>query len=145
MSAVRRALRGAAAGAVAATTWTVVEPLAAKAFGTDYTDTRLLGRMISERRWALAGVAAHAANGAGFGALFGLAGRGGVRDGLLWTGAETIGTWPGMALLDRIHPDRRSGRWPRPLLTDRRVFAQEVAMHALFGLILGAATRRDEG
>jgi hypothetical protein len=27
------------------------------------------------------------------------------------------------------------------LLTDRRVFAQEVAMHALFGLVLGAMTR----
>jgi hypothetical protein len=47
-----------------------------------------------------------------------------------------VATWPGMALLDRIHPDRRSGRWPR-LLTDRRVFAQEAAMHAVFGLLLG--------
>jgi hypothetical protein len=49
---------------------------------------------------------------------------------------ETLATWPGMALLDRVHPDRRSGRWPA-LVTDRRVFAQEVAMHALFGVLLG--------
>lgn len=137
----RRALRGAAAGAAAAAAWTALEPLAARAFGTTYSDTRLLGRMASERHWAAAGVAIHAVNGAAFGALFALAGRGGVRDGLVWTGAETLGTWPGMALLDRIHPDRRSGHWPRPLLTDRRVFAQEVAMHALFGLLLGAGTR----
>ena len=143
MSPARRALRGAAAGAAAAAAWTVLEPLAARAFGTAYTDTRLLGRLVSERRWAVAGAAAHVANGAGFGALFGLAGRGGVRDGLLWTGAETLGTWPGMALIDRIHPDRRSGRWPRPLLTDRRVFAQEVVMHGVFGLVLGALTRRE--
>jgi hypothetical protein len=141
VSAVRRMARGATAGAVAAAAWTAAEPLAARIFGTRYTDTRLLGRMVSERRWALAGAAVHVANGAGFGAAFGLAGRGGIRDGLAWTGAETLATWPGMALMDRIHPDRRSGHWPRPLVTDRRVFAQEVAMHALFGLVLGAMTR----
>jgi hypothetical protein len=38
--------------------------------------------------------------------------------------------------MDRVHPDRRSGHWPR-LLTDRRVLAQETLMHALFGLVLG--------
>ena len=41
-----------------------------------------------------------------------------------------------MAIMDRVHPDRRSGYWPR-LLTDRRVFVQETVMHALFGLLLG--------
>lgn len=142
MSALRRATRGAAAGAAAAAAWSALEPLAARALGTTYTDTRLLGRLAAPERWRLAGAVVHVGNGAAFGAVFGLAGRGGLRDGLAWTGAETLATWPGMALMDRIHPDRRSGHWPEPLLTDRRVFAQEVAMHALFGALLGAMTRR---
>ncbi len=141
MSALGRAARGAAAGAAAAAVWSALEPLAARALGTTYTDVRLLGRLAAPRRWAVAGAAVHLANGAAFGALFGLAGRGGVRDGLAWTGVETLATWPGMALMDRIHPDRRSGHWPDPLLTDRRVFAQEVVMHAVFGTVLGAMTR----
>lgn len=141
MSAVRRAARGAAAGAVAAGVWSALEPLAARAMGTTYTDVRLLGRLAAPRRWRAAGAAVHVANGAAFGAVFGLAGRGGLRDGLAWTGAETLATWPGMALMDRIHPDRRSGHWPDPLLTDRRVFAQEVVMHGVFGIVLGLLTR----
>jgi hypothetical protein len=44
-----------------------------------------------------------------------------------------------MALMDRVHPDRRSGRWPR-LVTNPRIFAQEAMMHALFGLVLGLLT-----
>lgn len=131
------AVRGALAGAAAAGAWAAVEPLAARVAGTGYTDVRLLGRMVSERHWAAAGTAVHLANGAAFGALFAAAGGRGPRAGLAWAAAETIATWPGMALLDRVHPDRRSGRWPR-LLTDRRVFAQEVAVHALFGVLLGA-------
>jgi hypothetical protein len=136
VSAPATALRGAAAGAAAAAAWAALEPLAARALGTDYTDVRLLGRMATERGWLPAGLAIHAANGAAFGAVFALAGARGPRAGLAWAAAETVATWPGMALLDRIHPDRRSGRWPR-LLTDRRVFAQEAAMHAVFGLLLG--------
>jgi hypothetical protein len=133
----RRAMaRGAVAGALAATAWSALEPLASRAFGTDYTDVRLLGRMASERRWAAAGTAIHLVNGAAFGAVFAGAGGRGPRAGLAWTMVETLATWPGMAVLDRIHPDRRSGRWPA-LVTDRRVFAQEVVMHALFGLLLG--------
>ena len=132
----RAAARGAAAGAVAAGVWASVEPLAARAFGTDYTDVRLLGRMVGRRRWALAGTAVHLANGAAFGALFAGTGRRGPRAGLALAMVETVATWPGMALLDRVHPDRRSGRWPA-LVTDRRVFAQEVVMHALFGVLLG--------
>lgn len=133
-------LRGAAAGAVAATAWSALEPLAARAFGTTYTDVRLLGRLAAPSRWAVAGTAVHAANGAAFGALFTLAGRRGLRDGLVWAGVETIATWPGMALMDRIHPDRRSGHWPRPLLTDRRVMGQEAVMHAVFGALVGVMT-----
>jgi hypothetical protein len=79
-------------------------------------------------------------NRAAFGAVFALTGARGPRAGVALALAETLATWPLMAVADRIHPDRRSGRWPR-LLTDRRVLAQELAMHATFGLLLGLLVR----
>ena len=42
-----------------------------------------------------------------------------------------------MAVVDRLHPDRYGGAWP-PLLTNARVFGYEAAVHALFGVVLGA-------
>ncbi|HTI35277.1 MAG TPA: hypothetical protein VL422_16495 [Miltoncostaea sp.] len=143
MSLMRRAIRGAAAGAAAATVWSATEFAVAKAVRHDYTDTRMLGRMASERWWLPAGLLIHAANGAAFGAAFAAAGARGPLAGLRWASVEAVATWPGMALLDRIHPDRRSGRWPRPLLTDPKVMAQEAAMHALFGVVLGALVTED--
>jgi hypothetical protein len=133
-------VRGAAAGAVAAGVWAALEPLAGKILRTGgFSDVRLLGRLVpgAGGRWPVAGVLVHAANGAAFGAVFALAGARGPRAGLAWAGAETLATWPGMALIDRVHPDRRSGRWP-PLFSCPRVFAQEALMHALFGVILGS-------
>lgn len=137
-----RVVRGAAAGAAAAVIWAAVEPLAAKALRSGgYSDVRLLGRLVpgAGDHWPIAGVLVHTANGAGFGAAFALAGASGARAGLAWAGAETIATWPGMALMDRVHPDRRSGHWPR-LASNPRVFAQEAIMHGLFGLVLGLLT-----
>ena len=137
MSRVSTIRRGALAGAAAATAWSALEPLAARALGTRYTDVRLLGRMAPVGRWwAPAGIAIHAANGAAMGAAFALAGGSGPRAGLKLACTESLVAWPGMAIMDRVHPDRRSGYWPR-LLTDRRVFVQESLMHALFGLLLG--------
>jgi hypothetical protein len=137
MRLLERAVRGAVAGATAAGVWAAVEFAAARALRHDYTDTRLLGRMASERWWLPAGVVIHSFNGAAFGAAFAAAGARGPAAGLRWAAAEAVATWPGMALLDRIHPDRRSGRWPRALLTDPKVMAQEAATHALFGVVLG--------
>ena len=108
-------LRGAAAGAVAACVWAALEPLAGRALRTGgFSDVRLLGRLVpgAGERWPLAGALVHAANGAAFGAAFALAGGRGPRAGLAWAGTEAVATWPGMALIDRVHPDRRSGRWP---------------------------------
>ena len=135
--------RGAAAGAAAALAWAALEPLAARALGTDYGDVRLLGRLIrrGDRGWRAAGVAAHVANGALAGALFARAGLRGPAAGVAAAQVEGLLAWPGMAVMDRIHPDRRSGRWPR-LLTDRRVFVQEALMHGLYGALLGLGVRR---
>jgi hypothetical protein len=53
---------------------------------------------------------------------------------------ENLALWPVLLVVDRIHPDRRAGAWPR-LATNRRVAAYELATHALFGAVLGALVR----
>ena len=71
-----------------------------------------------------------------------LGGRG-VRAGVAAACAEHLALWPLMALLDRVHPARRSGELPA-LFANGRVFAHETAGHVAFGLALGALTRRGE-
>jgi hypothetical protein len=78
----------------------------------------------------------HLANGAFFGAAFARIGGGGWPQGLIAAELENVVLWPTMALFDRIHSDRRSGSW-QPLLSSARVFAYEVTMHALFGVVFG--------
>jgi hypothetical protein len=135
-------VRGAAAGVVAAAAWAAGEPVFKRIFGTSFSDVRLVGRVATRgRAWPAAGLAIHLANGAVFGAVFEKAGLTGVRAGVVTAQIENLVLWPAMAIVDRIHPDRRDGTWPR-LLTSRRIAAQEVAAHALFGVVLGALTRR---
>jgi hypothetical protein len=139
-------IRGALAGVAAAAAWAAAEPAAARLFRTPagYSDVRLLGALATGdgARWREAGLAAHLANGAAFGALFAAAGGRGWKQGLAAAQAESLALWPAMAVIDRIHPDRRSGAWP-PLLTNPRVFVYESAVHALFGAVLGSLVRRD--
>jgi hypothetical protein len=136
--------RGALAGAVAAAAWAAAEPVAGRLFRTPagYSDVRLLGALATRdgARWRAAGLAVHLVNGAAFGALFAAAGGRGWKRGLAVAQAENLVLWPGMAAIDRLHPDRRSGAWP-PLLTNGRVFAYEAAVHALFGAVLGSLIR----
>jgi hypothetical protein len=132
--------RGALAGAAAAAAWAAAEPTARRLFGTSYSDVRLLGRVVSRRRWRPAGLALHVTNGAAFGAAFDAIGGRGIRAGMVAAQVENVVLWPGMALVDRFHPDRRTDAWP-PLFGNGRVFAQEVAMHAVFGAVLGALVR----
>jgi hypothetical protein len=106
-------------------------------FRTEFSDLRLLGRSVTAGpRWRWAGLALHLGNGAIFGAVFERLGGHGVGQGLLAAQFENAVLWPGMAVVDRLHPDRRSGAWP-PLLRNARVFAREAAVHALFGAVLG--------
>lgn len=134
--------RGALAGTAAAAVWAAAEPAARRAFATPYSDVRLLSRLITRGRlWPLAGLAAHLGNGALFGAAFARLGGRGPAAGIAAAQAENAILWAGMAVVDRVHPDRRSGAWP-PLLRNRRVIAQEVAVHVLFGAVLGALLPR---
>jgi hypothetical protein len=136
-------LRGAFAGAAAAAAWAATEPLGRRLVRapSTYSDLRLLGGPLSRERWRPIGFALHLVNGATFGVAFQLLGGGGWRQGLVAAQAENVVLWPGMAVVDRFHPDRRSGAWP-PLLGNGRVFAYEVAMHAVFGVTLGLLLRR---
>lgn len=137
---IRRALAGAAAAAV----WAAAEPVAARLVRppAGYSDVRLLGGLVTRdgARWREAGLGVHLVNGAVFGSVFGAVGGRGWKQGLVAAQAENLALWPGMAAMDRLHPDRRSGAWP-PLLTSPRVFAYEAAVHALFGVVLGTLVR----
>ncbi len=138
-------LRGALAGVAAAAAWAAAEPALARAFRppAGYSDVRVLGALLTRDgpRWREVGLAAHVANGAVFGAVFSAVGGRGWWQGVAAAKAENLALWPGMAVIDRLHPDRRSGAWP-PLLTNGRVFLYETAAHALFGAVLGSLLRR---
>jgi hypothetical protein len=125
----------------AAATWAAAEPLAQRVFRTPYSDVRALGAPFSKRHWRAAGLAIHLANGAAAGLAFERLGLRGWKAGVLAFEAETVATWPLMTLVDRLHPDSRSGAWP-PFRRNGRVFAQELAVHAVFGAVLGSLVRR---
>ena len=81
----------------------------------------------------------HLANGAAAGIGFRRLGLHGWK-AVVAAQVESAALWPAMAVVDRFHPDRRSGDWP-PLLRNPRVFAQEVAAHAIFGCVFGTLVR----
>ena len=131
--------RAALAGMGAAAAWAAAEPLLRRVFRTPYSDVRLLGAAATRGpAWPLVGLAAHVSNGAVFGLAFARLGGGGWKRGVLLAEVENLALWPAMAVVDRFHPDRRSGAWP-PLLRNPRVFGYEVATHAVFGAVLGSA------
>jgi len=128
-------MRGMLAGIVAAGIWAAAEPALGRALGVPwYSDRRLLGGLF--RVGPGAAIAIHLVNGAAFGATFERLGLRGPVSGVVMAQAESLSLWPAMSVVDRVHEDRRSGAWP-PLWGNRRVFAYEVAVHALFGAVLG--------
>jgi hypothetical protein len=123
------------AGIVAAGVWAAAEPALGRALGVAwYSDRRLLGGLF--RVGPEAAIAIHLVNGAVFGATFERLGLRGPVSGVVMAQAESLSLWPAMSVVDRVHEDRRSGAWP-PLWGNRRVFAYEVVVHALFGAVLG--------
>jgi hypothetical protein len=141
---VTRQLRGAAAGVVAAAAWAAGEPVLRRLARTPYSDVRLLGRAVTRgRAWPVAGLALHLANGAGFGAAFARLGLRGATAGVIAAEAENLVLWPGLLVVDRVHPDRRDGNWPQ-LTRNPRVAAYAIAVHAIFGFVLGRLTERPD-
>src|SRR6478609_7008244 len=94
-----RTARGALAGAVAAAVWAAQQPLDKRVFGVDYDDADLLGRFVAPgREGYAAGLIAHIANGAAFGAIYANAapaipGPPALRGPLAGLG-EHLATWP---------------------------------------------------
>jgi hypothetical protein len=136
-----RRLRAAAAGAVAAAAWGLLEPVDQKLFGSDFSDIAVLGKGVTRGpHWRRAGFAVHAANGA----LFGLAfervrratGAEPRRLALELAMAEHVGLYPLCYLIDRYHPARGQAGVP-PLLRSPRAFGQATVRHAVFGWLLG--------
>lgn len=134
--------RAALAGLAAAAAWIAVEPVLQRAFGTNgYSVVRLLGRPVSRRHWRPAGIALHLANGAVAGMAFERVGLRGWKAALVAFQLEGLASWPGMALADRLHPDRGEPDWP-PLHRNPRVYAHEAAGHAVFALALERLLRQ---
>lgn len=141
---VSRSLRGGLAGAIAAGVWAAQQPLDRKLFGVPHDDDELLGKWVTRGpAWRPVGLALHLQNGAVLGAVYAsVAPRlplpgwaGGMVVGL----SEHLATWPGTALLARLHP--AAGDLP-PLWGSGRAFAQATWRHLLFGLVLGILERR---
>ena len=133
-------LRAALAGATAAAAWAAAEPALRRLFGTPYTDVRLLGARSRGGAGGSRGPRSTSRTAPRRASLFRRLGLRGWKAGIAAAQLESAALWPGMAVVDRYHPDRRSGAWP-PLLLNPRVFGQEVAAHAIFGAVLGLLVR----
>jgi hypothetical protein len=138
--------RSALAGAVAATVWSLQEPLDTRVFRFPYSDVALLGKAVTRgRAWRPLGLALHAANGAAAGVLFDVVDRrlGGStrRNAVAFALAESVATYPLTALSDRYHPARGAPGLP-PMARSPRGFLQAAWRHLLFGLVLGASLER---
>jgi hypothetical protein len=135
---VPRTLRGALAGAVAGIAWTAVEPLLQREFGSPYSDPGLVAGLVAHgRRRRLLEYATQAGGGATFGAAFARLGGRGIDRGVAAALAENAALWPLVAVVQRFHPDVRSGRWPKPF-ADPGSIQVSFAGHAIFGILLGA-------
>jgi hypothetical protein len=141
-----RGLHPAAAGAVAATVWGLLEPIDRRLVGCDYSDIAFLGKGVTRGGgWRAAGFALHAVNGAVFGLVYdAVRRRVEVDDRRLAVGMaliEHVTLYPPLGYLsDRYHPARGAEGVP-PLFRNRRAFAQAAMRHALFGVLLGSLSR----
>ena len=140
-----RGLHPAAAGAVAASVWSLLEPIDRRLLRCDYSDVLLLGKTFTRGRLAWpVGFAIHAANGALFGLAFDQVRRRvpyrkeSVAIGMAL--AEHLALYPFSYFVDRYHPARGQAGIP-PLVTNARAFAQATIRHALFGVLLGRLSR----
>jgi hypothetical protein len=141
LAPMRRDIHAALAGATAAAVWIAAEPLTRRLSGGTHRELRLIsGTLAGKRGGDALGLAVHVANGAAFGVVFRRLGGHGALRGVAAAQVENAILWPGMAVVDRVHPDVRSGAWPR-LFSDRGTILQEVAGHVVFGAVLGTLVR----
>jgi hypothetical protein len=140
-----RGLHPAAAGAIAASVWSLLEPIDRRLLRCDYSDVLLLGKAVTQGRLAWpVGFAIHAANGALFGLAFDRVRRRvpyrKERVAIGMALAEHLALYPLSYFVDRYHPARGQAGIP-PLVTNARAFAQATIRHAVFGAVLGRLSR----
>jgi hypothetical protein len=138
--------RAAAAGAVAAAVWGLLEPLDQRVLRCDYSDVAVLGKACTRGpAWRPLGLALHVANGAAFGLAFAEARtRSGLPARRLALGlalAEHLALYPLSWFVDRYHPARGEEGVP-PLFSNPRAFAQATWRHTVFGAVLGRLAGR---
>ena len=110
--------------------------------GSHFDDVQLIEGALRGRkaRVPVLGMLIHLANGAVLGEVYGalvepfLPGPAWVR-GLIFGQIFLLAVWPSVPVVDRLHPLIKRGEMPR--LTGRVTFAQNVARHLIFGLVLG--------
>jgi hypothetical protein len=137
---MRRHWKSAAAGAVAATVWGVLEPVDRRLFRHDYSDVAVLGKaFVRGPGWRPLGFALHALNGAIFGLVYHeIRERVPVeprRLALTMALLEHVVLFPTGSLVDRHHPAR--GEPGVATLFSARAFGQATIRHAVFGVVLG--------
>ncbi|GAC1445621.1 MAG: hypothetical protein NVSMB52_07380 [Chloroflexota bacterium] len=136
------------AGSLAATAYLVEQALDRRLLPNAYDDLLLWGGLLSRnpRRQKLLGLTAHYVLGillaAAYGALLPTMPKapGWVR-GLIFVQIENSVLYPGVPVLNAIHPDVGTGTLPS--LWTWRFFWVEVLRHAAFGAVLGALTPDD--
>jgi hypothetical protein len=134
-------LHPAAAGAVAATVWGLLEPVDQRLFRCHYSDVAVLGKAVTRGGgWQVAGFAIHAANGAAFGLAYDVLRRRLPADerrlALAMALTEHLALYRLGYFVDRFHPARGEQGIPR-LVPNARAFGQATVRHALFGVLLG--------
>jgi hypothetical protein len=133
--------QAAAAGAVAAAVWGLVEPLDRRLFRFPYSDIAILGMLVTRGpHWRVVGWTWHIANGAlagvVFWAFYDLVGGNAFWLAVVFALVEHLVTYPLTLLTDRFHPARGAPELP-PLSHSGRAFAQSTFRHLLFGVVLG--------
>lgn len=132
----------AAAGLAAGLAWRALEPRLQRLFGHPYSDPELLTSFITRGRLQpLLDYCVQGSGGAAFGSVFARLGGRGTTRAIAATLGENAVLLALSPLVDRWHPDVRSGRWP-PLTGNARAAAVSVSGHLLYALLLGALTSR---
>jgi hypothetical protein len=138
-------VRGGVAGALAAALWNAYDPLLKRAFRTPYADSEVLGPFVTEGRYEwLANLATHMGGGFAFGTLFERLGGRTAKHGVVAAVVENTVLWPAVAVIEKVHPKRKSGEWP-PLLLNGRAFGAATVGHAVFGALLGVGVSKGAG